>query len=106
MSSGHAPGIDGLSAEFYTSFWNVIDENFYNVIGECFKNGVLPNSQRAVLSLLPLNGELGLLKNWRPVSLMCHYYKILSKCLADSLKNDYVKWWKTNKQCSRVYNNG
>ncbi len=60
----------------------------YNVFCECFKRGCLPNScQRAVLSLLPKNGDLGLLKNWRPVSLMCLDYKILSKCLANRLKN-------------------
>jgi len=65
-------GVDGLPAEFYKSFWNILGEDFYHVIGECFEKGILPSScQRAVLSLLPKTGDLGLLKNWRPVSLMC-----------------------------------
>ena len=41
---------------------------------------------RAVLSLLPKKGDLGQLKNWRPVSLLCTDYKILSKCLSNRLK--------------------
>ncbi len=87
LSTGRAPGVDGLPAEFYKSFWNVLGEDFYSVIGECLKKGILPSScQRAVLSLLPKTGDLGLLKNWRPVSLMCQDYKILSKCLANRLK--------------------
>ncbi len=70
--TGKSPGIDGLPAEFYKAFWGVLGEDLYNVFCECFKRGCLPNScQRAVLSLLPKNGDLGLLKNWRPVSLMC-----------------------------------
>ncbi len=87
LSTGRAPGVDGLPAEFYKSFWNVLGEDFYSVIGECLQKGILPSScQRAVLSLLPKTGDLGLLKNWRPVSLMCQDYKILSKCLANRLK--------------------
>lgn len=41
---------------------------------------------RAALTLLPKKGDLGLLRNWRPVALLCSDYKILSKCLANRLK--------------------
>lgn len=37
-------------------------------------------------SLLPKKGGLGLLKNWRPVSLLCTDYKILAKVLSTRLK--------------------
>ncbi|KAK2902533.1 hypothetical protein Q8A73_012279 [Channa argus] len=44
--------------------------------------GSLPVScQRAVLSLLPKKGDLALLKNWRPVALLCTDYKVLSRAL-------------------------
>jgi hypothetical protein len=53
---------------------------------KCFLEGILPTScQRAVLSLLPKKGDLTLLKNWRPVAILCSEYKILSKCLANRL---------------------
>lgn len=53
---------------------------------KCFSKEVLPVScQRAVLTLLPKNGDLTFLKNWRPVAILCSEYKILSKCLANKL---------------------
>ncbi len=39
-----------------------------------------------MLSLIPKKGDLCLLKNWRPVAVLCSDYKILSKCLANRLK--------------------
>ncbi len=82
LSMGRSPGIDGLTAEFYKHFWGIIGEDFYEVVLESFKNEVLPIScRRAVLSLLPKKGDLGFLKNWRPVSLLCLDYKILSNLL-------------------------
>ena len=42
--------------------------------------------QPPVISLLPKKGELTLLKNWRPVSLLCSDYKVLSKVLANRFK--------------------
>ncbi len=49
-----------------------LGQDFSEVAKECFENGFLPSScRRAVLSLLPKKGDLGFLKNWRPVSLLC-----------------------------------
>uniref|UniRef100_A0A8D3BRM1 Reverse transcriptase domain-containing protein n=1 Tax=Scophthalmus maximus TaxID=52904 RepID=A0A8D3BRM1_SCOMX len=88
MSSGKAPGIDGLSSDFFKQFWNFLGADFHSVLTECFRTGSLPVScQRAVLSLLPKKGDLALLKNWRPVSLLCTDYKLLSRALSNRLKN-------------------
>lgn len=88
LSKGKSPGIDGLPVEFYQQFWDLIGPNLYEVILECIKSNSLPIScRRAVLSLLPKKGDLGLLKNWRPVSLLYLDYKIFSKCLANRLKH-------------------
>lgn len=87
LSSGRAPGIDGIPAEFYKTFWGIIGRDFLQVLQESYKAKVLPKScQRAVLSLIPKKGDLCLLKNWRPVAVLCSDYKILSKCLANRLK--------------------
>ncbi|KAJ4942903.1 hypothetical protein JOQ06_005415 [Pogonophryne albipinna] len=40
---------------------------------------------RAVITLLPKKGNLQDIKNWRPVSLLCVDYKLLSKALATRL---------------------
>lgn len=86
MECGRAPGIDGLSIDFYKSFWPEIGADLLAVISESINSGRLPLScRRAVLTLLPKKGDLSDIKNWRPVSLLCSDYKILSKALANRL---------------------
>ena len=88
MASGRAPGIDGLSTDFYKRFWNILGHDLHGVLLECFRTGSLPVScQRAVLSLLPKKGDLALIKNWRPVALLCTDYKVLSRALSNRLKD-------------------
>ncbi|XDV33218.1 hypothetical protein PO909_003724 [Leuciscus waleckii] len=87
MECGRAPGVDGLSVDFYKSFWPEIGADLHAVIKESLSSGRLPLScRRAVLTLLlPKKGDLSEIKNWRPVSLLCSDYKILSKALANRL---------------------
>ncbi|KAK3526114.1 hypothetical protein QTP70_015999, partial [Hemibagrus guttatus] len=83
MENGRASGIDGLPAEFYKAFWAVIGQDVLDVLRDSIQRGELPLScRRAVLTLLPKKGDLTHLKNWRPVSLLCTDYKLLSKALA------------------------
>uniref|UniRef100_A0A4W6F6F5 Reverse transcriptase domain-containing protein n=1 Tax=Lates calcarifer TaxID=8187 RepID=A0A4W6F6F5_LATCA len=87
LASGRAPGIDGLPIDFFKTFWNIMGRDLHGVFMECYKTGCLPVScQRAVLSLLPKKGDLALLKNWRPVALLCSDYKVLSRALSNRLK--------------------
>ncbi|KAG1957228.1 hypothetical protein F2P79_007347 [Pimephales promelas] len=86
MESGKAPGIDGLPVDFYKSFWTVLGEDLLAVLNESLVEGRLPLScRRAVLTLLPKKGDLTEIKNWRPVSLLCTDYKLLSKVLANRM---------------------
>ena len=87
MEGGRAPGIDGLSVEFFRAFWPEMCEDILGVFNESFEQQFLPRScRRAVLTLLPKKGDLQEIKNWRPVSLLCVDYKMLSKALANRLK--------------------
>lgn len=87
MESGKAPGIDGLPTEFYKAFWEVLGEDFLDVLNESIAEGLLPVScRRAVITLLPKKGDLQEIKNWRPVSLLCSDLKIFSKTLANRLR--------------------
>lgn len=87
LANEKAPGIDGLPVEFYKSFWPVLGEDMLEVFQDSLNRGQLPLScRRAVITLLPKKGDLQLLKNWRPVSLLCGDYKILSKALALRLR--------------------
>ncbi|KAI3354586.1 hypothetical protein L3Q82_019090, partial [Scortum barcoo] len=83
MQGQRAPGIDGLTVEFYKAFWDVLAADILDVFNESLAYGSMPVScRRAVLTLLPKKGNLQDIKNWRPVSLLCVDYKLLSKALA------------------------
>ncbi len=83
LANGKAPSIDGLPVEFYESFWPVVSEDLLEVFRDSSGKGQL--LLRAVITLLPKKGDLQDLKNWRPVSLLCGDYKILSKVFATRL---------------------
>jgi len=53
MAKGKAPGSDGLSAEFYLTFWDVLGPDLVEVLNASFVSGLLPSSQReALISLI------------------------------------------------------
>uniref|UniRef100_A0A8C2GDM5 Reverse transcriptase domain-containing protein n=1 Tax=Cyprinus carpio TaxID=7962 RepID=A0A8C2GDM5_CYPCA len=86
MESGRAPGIDGLPVDFYKTFWVEMGVDLLEVLNDCLSKGRLPLScRRAVITLLPKKGDLTDIRNWRPVSLLCNEYKLLSKALANRL---------------------
>jgi len=93
LSNGRSPGIDGLPSEFCKQFWTILKDDILDVFRLSQRKNEIPTScRRAVLSLLPKKDDPGLLKNWRPVALLCTDYKILAKCLANRLKHflEYV----------------
>ncbi|KAJ3603143.1 hypothetical protein NHX12_030886 [Muraenolepis orangiensis] len=86
MQGRRAPGIDGLSVEFYRAYWDVLSNDLLDIFNESLASGSMPVScRRAVITLLPKKGNLQDIKNWRPVSLLCVDYKLLSKALVTRL---------------------
>jgi len=83
LNGGKSPGLDGLPAEFFKKFWDLIGPELLLVFRESLEKNELPLScRRAVLTLIPKKGNPLLISQWRPVSLLCTDYKILSKALA------------------------
>ena len=87
QNNDKAPGIDGIPAEFYKTFWPLIKYDFLDMINYSISCKCLPLScRRAIITLLPKAGDLGEIKNWRPVSLLCNDYKIFTKTIVNRLK--------------------
>ena len=84
-SSGH----DGLTKEFYEYFWEDLKFYFINSLKQSKIEGNLSISQRqAVIKLIVKKDRAKtFVKNWRPISLLNVAAKILSKSLAEKLKN-------------------
>ena len=82
-----SPGEDGIIAEFYILFWDVIKNEFLTLIKEVFRENILSKSQyKGVLTLLHKGGERENIRNWRPLTLLNNDYKIVAKNLAERLK--------------------
>ena len=72
MPNNKSPGNDGLSKEFYETFWEDIKDVFINSMKQAKIKGSLSISQRqAVIKLSEKKDRDKLFtKNWRPISLL------------------------------------
>jgi hypothetical protein len=84
FKNNKTPGNDGLTIEFYRTFWPIIGKICVASFNDSFKLGELSTSQKqAVITLLDKGKDRTLLKNWRPISLLNNDYKIVSKAIAN-----------------------
>ena len=88
MKGNRSPGIDGLSVEFYTKFWDMLGPMLTNTFNESYDTGLLSESQRkAVLTLIFKKGAVDDINNYRPISVTNIDYKILAMVLANRMQN-------------------
>ena len=108
MSS--APGTDGISNKFIKRFWNIFKTPLLKYANHCFFTGTLTDSFKgAKIRLIPKKGDISKIKNWRPISLLNCFYKILSRVLTNRLRK-YIdkltpigqKGYSEKRQCQEV----
>ena len=89
MPNDKSPGNDGLTKEFFETFWSEIKKTFLSCVIHSFDKGELCTSQRqAIIKLIEKKDkDKRLIQNWRPISLLNVDAKIISKALSKRLKN-------------------
>ena len=81
MQNDKSPGSNGLTKEFYETFWDELKEIFVISVREAKEIGHLSTSQRQVIIKLieKKDKDKRFIKNWRPISLLNVDSKIISK---------------------------
>ena len=82
------PGYDGIPYEFYQTFWHLLGNDFLQVVNYSLNEAKrLPYSHTtSIITLVYKKNDKTLLKNWRPISLLCCDYKVISKTIANRMK--------------------
>ncbi len=74
-----APGVDGFSYRFIKCFWNIYRYPLFAVATDGLEDNSLPSFfKTAIIKLIPKKGDVTHIKNWRPISLLSNFYKIIS----------------------------
>ncbi|KAG9443780.1 hypothetical protein H6P81_015120 [Aristolochia fimbriata] len=87
LPSDKAPGPDGFTAEFYKQGWNFLKEDIINMFTEFYEEGLTANSMGAsLIALVPKKEGACCPKEFRPISLLCSHYKLITRVLASRLR--------------------
>lgn len=98
MASDKSPGPDGFTCEFYKSAWPVIGNDFVIAVQSFFTKGFLPKGVNStILALIPKKDDATKMGDYRPISCCNVLYKVLSKILANRLKQILPKFISTNQ---------
>ena len=99
LGSNKAPGPDGMSAHFFKFYWNIIGGEVIEAITSFFRRGyMLKEINHSFIALIPKGNNAASVNQFRPISLCNVLYKIISKLLANRLKqvlNKLISPWQT-----------
>ncbi|GJV25798.1 hypothetical protein Tco_1378493 [Tanacetum coccineum] len=87
-----SPGRDGFTFDFIRTYWKIGNQDVVNAIGEFFVTSKFPPcSNSSFIALIPKKQDAKLVKDFRPISLIGCFYKIIAKILANRLSMVYFQ---------------
>ena len=103
MSNNKSPGSDGLPIEFYKKVWKIIKFDYMEMVKYVCNDSRLSNSQLlGIIKLIAKSGDLKVIENWRPISLLNVDYKIFAKVLTNRLKSLVHKFFSKEQYCGVI----
>ncbi|CAM8896820.1 unnamed protein product [Rhodiola kirilowii] len=88
MHPTKAPGLDGYSALFYQTNWDVVSRDIIREVLMCLNNEVInPTLNATLIVLVPKVQKVEKVEQLRPISLCNVVMKIVTKVLANRLKD-------------------
>ncbi|KAL6138042.1 hypothetical protein ACLB2K_063330 [Fragaria x ananassa] len=93
-----APGVDGFPALFFQRHWNLCAAEIISVVTQAFSSGSVPPSlNHTLITLVPKFPSPQDMQFFRPISLCCTVYKIISKIFVDRVRPLLRKWISPNQ---------
>lgn len=87
MKNNKAPGEDGIVIESVKLGGETLLKSIKDLFNLCLEDGIIPSQwNNAEMILLHKKGDITELENYRPISLLCHLYKLLTKIIAKRLE--------------------
>nr|GFA21830.1 RNA-directed DNA polymerase, eukaryota, reverse transcriptase zinc-binding domain protein [Tanacetum cinerariifolium] len=81
-----APGPDGFTFKFFTTFWDLIEEDVICFVQEFFHSNILLKGYNSsFIALIPKVPNAKIVSDFRPISLIGCQYNIIEKNLANGL---------------------
>lgn len=88
MKNERAPGEDGITKECIQLGGIKTLEAVRTLLNKCIQEGSIPKTwQNAQIILLYKKGDILNIENYRPISLLAHPYKLLTKIITNRLSN-------------------
>ncbi|GJU08325.1 RNA-directed DNA polymerase, eukaryota [Tanacetum coccineum] len=79
-------GPDGFSFKFIRKYWNIIQHDVVNTVKEIFSSSKFPpGSNSSFITFIPKSLDAKMVKDFRPISLIGSFYKIVAKILSNRL---------------------
>ena len=105
MSNNKSPCLDGFSVEFYTFFWNDLNDLLLQSYQFSYNAGVLTDTQReGIIILIPKRNKDPLLpSSYCPITLLNIGYKIIASVINSRMKcylNELIR------PCQNAFNKG
>jgi Reverse transcriptase (RNA-dependent DNA polymerase) len=105
-----APRTDGLSNVFINKFWQYFRVPLLKYTNCCMEKGLLTSQFKiAKIRIIPKKGDHKKIGNWRPISLLNCFYKLISRVLSNRIKKIIDKvthvgqyGYSNSKQCQEV----
>ena len=87
FKTGKAPGIDGLSIEFYIAVFPIIKNELLQVLNSFYDKGFIPAKNKVgLITLIPKKEPLNDISSYRPINLLNVDLKIYTKILCSRIK--------------------
>lgn len=93
LPNGKSPGHDGATQEFYTLFWSELGEMVLAAVQDAWDQGTIGEFfNKGLGCLCPKSGDLREVEQWRPITLLTLFYKLIAKALAIRIRPFMDSW--------------